>query len=180
MLCSILMSILEGKELNWVQNQIRHSTETRSNSNSIVWMSCNWSLELCGLNPCNSKGWRSVLGDGVSSYRPIPLELDFCFQISIPCATKQQNSGKLIFQISKFRATICTPPNELLGYSQWKIRIALFNAVVSSKSGIKLRMKQWLLMQYFTLLFYRLTYQLHVANQWPIEADEICEGEANR
>lgn len=35
-------------------------------------------------------------------------------------------------------------------------------------------------MQYFTSLFYTLTYQLHVENQWPIEAGEICEGEANR
>lgn len=34
-------------------------------------------------------------------------------------------------------------------------------------------------MQYFTSLFYTLTYQLHVENQWPIEAGEICEGETN-
>ena len=46
LLCCIWMSILEGVELNWVQLQISHGIEMRCNSNFIVWMSLNWSLEL--------------------------------------------------------------------------------------------------------------------------------------
>jgi hypothetical protein len=48
--------ILEMMELNWVEYQIRHGIEMRCNSSSIVWMSLNWSSELCGLNPRNTEG----------------------------------------------------------------------------------------------------------------------------
>jgi hypothetical protein len=41
-------------ELNWVQYQISHGIEMRCNSNSIVWIPLNWSLELCGLIPLNA------------------------------------------------------------------------------------------------------------------------------
>jgi hypothetical protein len=50
------MLILERTELNWVEYQIRHGIKMRCNSNSIVWFSQNWSLELCGLIPCNTEG----------------------------------------------------------------------------------------------------------------------------
>jgi hypothetical protein len=43
-------------ELNWVEYQIRHDIEMICNSNFIVWMSLNWSLELCGLIPRNTEG----------------------------------------------------------------------------------------------------------------------------
>jgi hypothetical protein len=59
-------------ELNWVEYQIIHGIEMRCNSNSIVWMSLNWSLELCGLIPRNTVGRGFVLGEGVSSHSPIP------------------------------------------------------------------------------------------------------------
>jgi hypothetical protein len=59
-------------ELNYVQYQISHDIEMRCNSNSIVWMSLNWSLELCGPIPRNTKGRCSLLGEGVFSYSPIP------------------------------------------------------------------------------------------------------------
>jgi hypothetical protein len=65
------MSILKDMELNWVQYQISHSIEMRCNSNSIVWISLNWNLKLCGLIPHNSKGRHSVLREGVSSCSPI-------------------------------------------------------------------------------------------------------------
>ena len=66
------MSILEGMELNWVQYQISHDIEMRCDSNSIVWMSLNWSFELCSLILRNIEGWHSILEEGVSSYSPIP------------------------------------------------------------------------------------------------------------
>jgi hypothetical protein len=50
------MSILEGKELNWIQYQTNYGIEMRCNSNSIIWMSLNWSLELCGLISRNTEG----------------------------------------------------------------------------------------------------------------------------
>jgi hypothetical protein len=46
LLCFVWMSILEGVELNWVQLQISHGIEMSCNSNFIVWMSLNRSLEL--------------------------------------------------------------------------------------------------------------------------------------
>jgi hypothetical protein len=58
------MSILERMELNWVEYQIRHDIEMRYNSNSIVWMSLNWSLELCGLILGNTEGVRLCIGRG--------------------------------------------------------------------------------------------------------------------
>jgi hypothetical protein len=54
--CCVWMSILEGMDLNRVEYQISHGIEMRYNSNSIVWMSLNWSLEWCGLIPCNTEG----------------------------------------------------------------------------------------------------------------------------
>jgi hypothetical protein len=55
------MSILEDKELNWVQYQICHGIEMRYSPNSIVWMSLNWSLELCSLISRNTEGRCSLL-----------------------------------------------------------------------------------------------------------------------
>jgi hypothetical protein len=40
-----------------VEYQIRYGIEIRCNSNFIVWMSLNWSLELCSLIPrCIRRG----------------------------------------------------------------------------------------------------------------------------
>jgi hypothetical protein len=55
-LCSVWMSILERLELNWAEYQIRDGIEMRCNSNSIIWMSLNWSLKLCGLSTRNTEG----------------------------------------------------------------------------------------------------------------------------
>jgi hypothetical protein len=66
------MSILEGMELNWFQYQISRDIEMRRSSNSIVWMSLYWSLELGGLIPRNIEVWYSELGGKVSSYSTIP------------------------------------------------------------------------------------------------------------
>jgi hypothetical protein len=56
MLCFVWMSILERMELNWVEYQIKHGIEMRCISNSIVFMSLNSSLELCGLIPRSTEG----------------------------------------------------------------------------------------------------------------------------
>jgi hypothetical protein len=61
-----------GVELDWVQLQICHGIEMSCNSNSIVWMLLNWSLELCGPIPLSTEEQCSVLGAGVSNYSPIP------------------------------------------------------------------------------------------------------------
>jgi hypothetical protein len=50
------MSILEDIDLNWTQYQISHVIEMRYNSNSIVWMPLNWSLELFGPISRNIEG----------------------------------------------------------------------------------------------------------------------------
>jgi hypothetical protein len=42
--------------LNWFQYQISHGIEMRCNSNSIVWMSLYWSLELGDLIQRNTEG----------------------------------------------------------------------------------------------------------------------------
>jgi hypothetical protein len=53
-LCVVWMLILEDVELNWVQYQISHAIKMIYNFNSIVWMSLDWSLELCGPIPRNT------------------------------------------------------------------------------------------------------------------------------
>lgn len=55
-----------GNNLGSIPNQ--RGNEMRWDSNSIVWTSLDWSFELCGLIP---QEWRSVLGEGISSYNPI-------------------------------------------------------------------------------------------------------------
>jgi hypothetical protein len=66
------MSILRGMELNCVQYQISHGIEMRYNFNYIVWVSLDWSLELCVPIPRNIEGRYFILGEGVFSYSPIP------------------------------------------------------------------------------------------------------------
>jgi hypothetical protein len=55
-----------GCGIELVQLQISHDIEMSCNSNSIVWMSLNWSLELCGPIPLNTER------NGVSSCSSIP------------------------------------------------------------------------------------------------------------
>jgi hypothetical protein len=55
-LYSVWILILEWMDLNLIEYQIKHDIEIRCNSNSIVWVSLNWSLKLCGVTPHNTEG----------------------------------------------------------------------------------------------------------------------------
>jgi hypothetical protein len=95
------MSILEMMELNWVENQIRHGIEMRCNSNSIVWISLNWSLELCEFHTI-PRG-EALYWERVSSYSPIPGNLSLFSNLNSKC------NQTIEFRKTDSNSQLCAP-----------------------------------------------------------------------